>query len=1002
MASLFGWATSLVSSTTSVIKDAVVSAVVSDSNKPVIVPPVNKKPLPGQKCRNDRTRKKQVQKKKKEAARKRREVNRQNKGSDSSDTSDDGSDAPNEVEGEQRGEQSGEQRAEGPVESVDKVEGVVGVNEGAAAESEAGSESEDEDGDVEMRQLTPAELAKRERNRKKAQHKREKAKVKKALLATSIVRNMPADPLEAERSVALEEMRILLEKITPISLEDVRLKYDGAARELDNYLEYLDTTVKQLEKKTPRLEVRGVTSQLLKQQIQDIEFSPDRDEAAFVRKIDLLAAAISNEGQRNFVLKVQSLREKAETIRKANQKMLELQKERENKERILIRLKTLKEAASIEADNPTAGGDDIDASMLVSQQYDLQSEQQSALYQPYNLLRRLERRYHVVIEPVQRQANMDTSRRANQGTRFVNIWGLEKDVESIVDFLDEADFSARQKRSYDRRYMGAIIGRSGVGLTQLEELGKAFVYVDGAQDVIVFGTPEGAKAIFDQIEKNKSEVQDVSVSAELPIDPMIARAVISLNRAVIQSVEASTKARVILLSNPSEGVPRVVVRARQDLLEPAKAKVREMILDAYVVLDFPAPNRAINRLLVPPRNVSETAQSRILHEEFRNMRETLGLFIDRYGTRPAEGVVEDDSDSGIKVVCHKSDADDVQTHIADLVERASYTTTRVPIEREQLRKFTPENRALIEATAKCQVSVSSSQAGAYLNLLGSEQAIDAGKKVIAEILQREGLLETVIIDEPDCLNALLRDKAARLRAMEAEHNVSISVYRDTQSAKIVGDETALANCAKAMRDMCAEYKARRAQTETLTIEIEARRVAQLIGRQGATINDIRQTSEVDSINIPQRGNTEVDPESPVCVTIVGLKKNVEIAQKMIERILQIRSQAHGTSSPHAVHQDGETTDEVGEPADDGAEPENPYLGAPLRTSPRGRGRGRGLRTGNQNPIRAPRNVPSRSQKPGDYDEDFPTLPGMPQKPEWKSAFARQGYEEAVEEVNVDL
>eukprot|EP01056_Protomagalhaensia_sp_Gyna25_P002480 Protomagalhaensia_sp_Gyna_25__2479@NODE_238_length_4225_cov_221_271381_g185_i0_p1_GENE_NODE_238_length_4225_cov_221_271381_g185_i0NODE_238_length_4225_cov_221_271381_g185_i0_p1_ORF_typecomplete_len792_score215_90KH_1/PF00013_29/2_3e03KH_1/PF00013_29/3_9e02KH_1/PF00013_29/0_027KH_1/PF00013_29/23KH_1/PF00013_29/9_4e02KH_1/PF00013_29/10KH_1/PF00013_29/1_5e11SLS/PF14611_6/1_1e03SLS/PF14611_6/4SLS/PF14611_6/1_4e03SLS/PF14611_6/2_7e05SLS/PF14611_6/4_3KH_4/PF13083_6/14KH_4/PF13083_6/0_011KH_2/PF07650_1 len=766
----------------------------------------------------------------------------------------------------------------------------------------------------------------------------------------------------------------MLNEQKPICLEDARLRHDEATMELDRFVEFINTKVKQLERQTPRQENRQVTSGLLKQQIVDIEFSSDRDETSFLRKVDQLRTAISNENQRAFANQASEIKAKAEAIKKANASIMDKVKDKENRERIILRLKTIKEASSLDS-TPV----DIDDAKLDCVEYDLDAPKQSALFQPYNLLRRMERRFQVVIEQA-RSTSTDLPRRANQGSRFVHVWGLSEDVEKVISFLNKADMTGRQRRQYEKRQMGSIIGRSGVGLSQLEELGKAFVYVDGAADVLVFGPPEGAKAIFEQIEKNKAEVADTSVATDLPIDQLVARAVTSLNRAVVQSVEAATKSRVVLLTNPSDGTaPRVIIRARQDLIEAAKAKVKEEIIDAYVVLDFPAPNRAINRLLVPPKNVSETAQSRLLHEEFRSMRETLGLFVDRYGTRPAEGSVEDDASSGIKVVCHQTDKGDIEPHIKDLIERASYTTARVPIEREQLRKFTPENRALVEATSKCQVMVSNSQAGAFLNLLGSEEAIDTGKKVIAEILQREGCLETVTIDEPEVLSGLLRDRAARLRALEAEHNVSLSVYRENQTCKIVGDEASIMQCAQVLQEMCEERKAHKAMMETLTIEIESRRIPQLIGRQGATINDIRSTSGVESIQIPSRNPEADNPESPVCITVTGLKKNVEVAQSMIERILQIRSAA--PTGP--AIEDHPTGDEE-TAGDETTLTENPYLRAGASAKPagsllRGRGRGRGGRT----PTRGSLLTGSRGGRvavaatSGDYDEDFPSLPGKP-------------------------
>eukprot|EP01055_Gregarina_sp_Pseudo9_P002398 Gregarina_sp_Pseudo_9__2397@NODE_269_length_3344_cov_8_566717_g252_i0_p1_GENE_NODE_269_length_3344_cov_8_566717_g252_i0NODE_269_length_3344_cov_8_566717_g252_i0_p1_ORF_typecomplete_len1028_score284_45KH_1/PF00013_29/40KH_1/PF00013_29/0_0013KH_1/PF00013_29/0_033KH_1/PF00013_29/4_1e02KH_1/PF00013_29/1_4KH_1/PF00013_29/3_4e10SLS/PF14611_6/8_2e02SLS/PF14611_6/0_084SLS/PF14611_6/61SLS/PF14611_6/7_9e06SLS/PF14611_6/1_3e02KH_4/PF13083_6/38KH_4/PF13083_6/0_032KH_2/PF07650_17/7_8e02KH_2/PF07650_17/52KH_2 len=963
MASLFGWASSLVSSTASAVKDAVVSTIGPESSNTVVPQlsskrPLNKKIIAGGK-------KKKAPKKKKNPTAKARAADEDDDDSvanDGPELSD--ADVPTAAELPHTDDKR-DTSEDAPIAGAtsEEADNIPGGNDDS--QNEAGSDADDNESGcegegVETAQLTAAELIKKERNRRKSQKAKEKARLKKALLASSVVRTLPDDALEPERASALQELSAKLKEIKPLTAEDVRVRYDEAQKELDEFLINLEVVSKTMDKKTPRPENRNMTSQQLKAQIQDIEFSPDRDESAFVKKVDQLQIVISNENHRVWQAKVQTLRDRVDTMRKAHEHLLEQAREQETRERILGRLSALKDTSESNAEAANSGN-------LDCVQYDLQPEQQSALFQPYNLLRRIERRFQVVLETAPRSPN-EVPRRGNQGSRFVNIWGGEADVEKAVKFLNEADLSARQRRQYDRRYMGAIIGRSGVGLSQLEELGKAFVYIDGTQDVVVFGSPEGAKQIFEHIEKSKSEVTEAQASTELYIEPIIARAISGLHRAVVQSLESTLKCRVIVIANPSDGSePRLIIRGRTDQLEAAKKKVKEEIADSYVALTFLAPPRAVNRLLVPPRNVSETSQSRLLHEEFRLLRETLALFVDRFGTRPGATDTEqaqEESDSGMTVVCHKVDKDVVQARVADLVDRASYATTRVPIEREQLRKFTPENRALIEATSKCQCSVSSSQAGAYLNLLGSEEAIDSAKKVVAEILQREGRLETVEIDEPEVLNLLLRDRAARLRALEAEHNVSVSVYRDTRSCKIVGDEVAIANCGAAIREMCDERKNRRAQTETLSMEIESRRVAQLIGRGGATINDIRNTSEVDSIQIPNRdGNA--DPDAPVTITITGLHKNVEIAQKMVERILSIRAPGSGApaGSDHSPDASSPPTDPY-DPVES-----NPYVG-------RGRGRGRGMRRGGNTAHTAPPQNP-RSLQPtaSNYDENFPSLPG---------------------------
>lgn len=831
-----------------------------------------------------------------------------------------------------REDQLGSASSDDGKDSTERDSATKGDQDGNESDEKENSIADDDDVSPAAGELSAKALKAREKSRRRQQRLKVKMKTKKALLANSLVKNLPPDELEEERRKAYTECSEKLASIQSPSGSELpsRMMLADSQRALAELIERIDELCRTIGRKTPRVDDRSLTSSSLKKLIQNMELSEDRDETALNKRVDDLVRLVSAENQKGFQRRMDLLKDAVDLKRRENLSMIQLARIQEVTERILSRLTNM----------PNEELKNLKESDLHNVAVELSSQMQSVIFVPFHLSRKIERRFGVVIDtqpfpPSKATSSLqgnntrsESGRRSgpNASSKNITVWGPKDNVDKAVVFITQSDQDGTQKKTFDKTVMGNIIGKGGSGLNQIESSTNAFVIIDGLVDVMVVGPAQDKSAAWQMIDKLISNQQETLSSVNIHVNPVLARAIQTLHKARVQTLEQDIKGRIVFVLNPQEkGPPFVVVKAKADMIEQAKAKVLKELLDEFRVVELPAAGRAVTRLLSPPRSTSETSEVRLVHEEFRILRESMALFVRRSEptTRTdSDGGASSDEDqkesSGLVIVCHHMDEDTIRTKVGALIQRASYLTERIPIEREQLRIFTPDTRALIESSSHCRFAVQSGQNdSAVLLLTGSAEALVDGKALVTEILQKKGGVVNHKLSEIDVIPILLKDKGTKIRALQYTHNVSISIDRKTATAKIVGDDQSTEEAAAALEELCAEIREHKANLETLQIEIDSSAVAQIIGRGGSTINDIRQSSGADSIDIPrQTGN-----KNPITVlTIVGTKEAVAIAEKMIQRIAGHNNRPTngqiGEGSELPSHTDGgyHGIDESGDPS----------------------------------------------------------------------------------------
>lgn len=407
------------------------------------------------------------------------------------------------------------------------------------------------------------------------------------------------------------------------------------------------------------------------------------------------------------------------------------------------------------------------------------------------------------------------------------------------------------------------------------------------------------------------------------------------------------------ISSPS----RIIVRAPPAALEAAVEGLKKQVLDTLQRLEFPCTARAFSRLVVNRAGGSSAsaggavgrraAEAAELNREYKFLQETFTLIVERRVARggPAGDAYDPDLDVGMIVLCRAKDAAALEARISDLIERADYRTLRVPISRQQARIFTVDQRGLLEANHGVRLTVfvrpkadtgatasseniggsgrgSGNDDGAAVNLVGPAKAVLAAEAAVKELLSRSGCVKAVKFEDEQVMRSLLRNRAEMLRDLEREFDVSISLSLENREANVVGDTEAVERFVAKVKELEAENASRRRpntarsgeaggaesssgelsgdmEGSTLCVEIVEIRTAlipMLIGRGGATINNIRQESGIDVIDIPRsrsaagaRAGASAGATITTKITLKGSEEAVAKAAKMIDNIVNADS-----------------------------------------------------------------------------------------------------------------
>lgn len=535
---------------------------------------------------------------------------------------------------------------------------------------------------------------------------------------------------------------------------------------------------------------------------------------------------------------------------------------------------------------------------------------QIVLLPPLNVYRRMEKVFAVAVD-----RSPDKSR---QKTFLLS--GLEEDINEAVEFLQQADFSGGVKISVDPKLLPQLIGKGGSGIRQLEETFKSFFQTRENNDVVVYGSKLNAAKAIEHISRMKVERQGQDqVSAVVPVEhAAIARSLATVFSKHIRDIETKNAVNTRISAGPppntstsapetafgvdvsSEkssfrsqttapstkpsahqqsviGAPSITIRGpNKNAVESARTAVATFVSSIRVV-EIPSNSDALKRLFSRvsfngevdlgrgPRSPSSRASS--------NLPSVSDRFCDLVGLNNDVAFIR--HGDTIAIVGLPDAIARVHQDTKQLVEVAGYTSVKIIVQSQQLPILSASRLAEIGEATKATLSVRRLRGGdsASIEILGNDQEKSDAARLLNDIIEKEGAIQLINIEERETLNQLFRKSGALIRSLEEQYGTRISVDRSQMSCSVMGNPDGIA----LIRGTLNEMDRKNAELETRSINLpSADMIRRLIGTKGSTISQIRSSSKVEAIDINDR---------ELVAVIRGTSKACDEAEKQIHDVL---------------------------------------------------------------------------------------------------------------------
>lgn len=632
---------------------------------------------------------------------------------------------------------------------------------------------------------------------------------------------------------------------------------------------------------------RMPASQLL-ERIRELSVLQERDEMAVEYLEDQLVLAVSWDNARKFQNQLTEVRQKVEDRQRSNLRSYDGARAWEKKMKLVDRIKgncsictrwrlfLISLVLAVLKQLQTEGVEDVDsisAAKITSVEIEVTPDAQIVLLPPSNLYRRMEKLFAVAVD-----RSMDKSRQ-----RTLVISGLEKDVETSVEFLQQADWAGGCKVAVDSKLLPLLIGKGGSGIRQLEETFKCFFQTRENNDIVIYGTKANATKAIQNISQMKMDRTADQAVAVIPVDhAAIARALTSMFSKAIRDIEAKHAITIRVASGPppnSTNTPEAPFGAdvsaeaprKQNDLRPATSKPTSVLGGPTITIRgttkagvdgaHPAVTKLVStlRALEIPIFSPEAIKRLFYRVSFngvvdvnrgpngRSNQLSVGdRFCDLVGLNSDVAFLR--HGDALALVGTAEAISKVHDEAKSLVDAAGFTPAKVAVQGHQLPIFSSARLAEIAEATGASLSIRRlrNSENAQIEIVGNEAQKEKALEMVNEIVKNEAVTEVVKIVDRETLNQLLRSAGASIRSLEEQHGTRISVDRQQMSCTIMGGLKGIASAKNALLTMDANN----AQLETRSITIpSADMIRRLIGTKGATISQIRATSKIDNIDV---------------------------------------------------------------------------------------------------------------------------------------------------------
>ncbi|EEA07007.1 KH domain-containing protein [Cryptosporidium muris RN66] len=692
-------------------------------------------------------------------------------------------------------------------------------------------------------------------------------KVRKQLSRKEREAMMPKDPLEASRTLFLsninDKLRSLV-RLSTLSMDDVLNKKDEQEAILNELLTELSNVISIQSSQIKRPPAKHLSSTAICEQLMDFEnISPENEnyDAEFHEHLkELLVTVTLYENYRAFQSSCNDLRSRIEHRLKENQTLAQQAIDHNKQRRLINKVKQLKQ------------GDTFDAEKVITTTFELPINRGNLVDVLFNSSSKLAKTYGKKCGVLIEKSNGNS----------IHITGQPDDVRECWNCIKSLDVSSREVLNLDPKVIRKLFSINGpVNLKSLQNDHSVIITREG-DNVLILGSLEGTKSAVDTISKI-NDYSSNSISISVPL--IIAKALQFNFLPTVRNIERETGTSVrIQFGYQSRGASpanntvasetvadsKIVILGKVDGCECAKSKLSQLI-KTFVIEDIQADSKAVRKLFSPPgKDSSEDANSgrisKTIIDGFSRLRDSNTMGILRIG-------------SSVVMVGPSNEVKVAKPILLDLLERAKYQPSSITIHKEQLRILNRTKRGEVEESTGVEISTIKKldNRTVQLEIFGSDEERSKAEKLLKDILNNEAYMVTISIDDSTYEKLFSGQRTYLRKFISSFPNIQILPGdRKNRSIVAVGIKDEVITFKDKMEKFNEQTIQDTSNQKTETIDIPHGKVGMIIGTKGSVLNDIRNKSNCELINIPK--NTSY-------VILKGTEEQCSIAKNLIYDIL---------------------------------------------------------------------------------------------------------------------
>jgi len=510
--------------------------------------------------------------------------------------------------------------------------------------------------------------------------------------------------------------------------------------------------------------------------------------------------------------------------------------------------------------------------------------------------RKLEKQYGVLIErPDSGKGGGKGDKGSRPAPKSLTVRGVEQDkAKACVEALKALDFSGKQVIPVSAKQAVAIMGPQQSNARKIEEDFKGVFIHSERNQVTLFGPPSKVASCLKHVQSIMPEEKDMTPSAPISIDKDRARALIGAGGKNVQKIETETGTQIkVNLSKKDEkedeDIPAtIIIKGEKDKQEKAREQINAFFKSLDVTLVEAEPDVITRLYEAMPRagkgkgkgkGQEEASAKPQQQSKFAELRESSGLTV----VRKAKGVL---------IVGDKKEVAKWKVVLQECMNDASNPPASVKLESEQAKIWSPERiEGLCESTG-AKVVLARRQGASVLEIMGTDSEKEKATAAIEKVMAEMGCVETIENVSANGIKMLTAKYAGKVKDMEKEFDVCITLHRNTAVVKIIGAKESSAKAKEAVESALS------AEDSVLTKEIEIAwdEGKVVIGRGGSTVRHIKQTTMVDDLQVEDGAETKK-------VILRGTEETIAAAEKMLKEVIA-KSKESGGERPEGGRREG--------------------------------------------------------------------------------------------------